>query len=235
MKITNINDKLEEMGVPIESLSLGEFDQIGEHTAKKERSPGSHLYNSVGAFFRPNYERGLLIYSLIRKHDIRSFLEIGFGRGYGTMCAAKAIHENGGGKVVSIDPYFDENHIKKLLTIYPKEWFNLIDLKAGFSRDVLPELDEKFDFIYIDGDHTYNTVKFDWENTKDKFNKFLLFDDYHMKSRKGDNIECAGVIDQIEGYNKELIIMDRRIFFDDRRIPDEEIDYGQVLVTHGKK
>jgi len=25
--------------------------------------------------------------------------------------------------------------------------------------------------------------------------------------------------------------MDRRIFFDDRRIPDDEIDYGQVLLT----
>jgi len=235
MKITNINDKLEEIGTPVESLCLGEFDHIGEHTAKKERAPGSHLYNSVGAFFRPNYERGLLIYSLIKKYDIRSFLEIGFGRGYGALCAARAIHENGGGKVVSIDPYFDENHIKKLLTIYPKEWFKLIDLKGGFSKDILPELDEKYDFIYIDGDHTYNAVKSDWENTKDKFNKFLLFDDYHMKSRKEDNIECAGVIDQIEGYNKELIIMDRRIFFDDRRIPDEEIDYGQVLVTHGEK
>ena len=150
------------------------------------------------------------------------------------MCAARAIHENGGGKVVSIDPYFDENHIKKLLTIYPKEWFKLIDLKSGLSKDVLPEIKEKFDFIYIDGDHMYDAVKFDWENTKDKFNKFLLFDDYHM-TKQQSNIQCADVIDQIEGYNKELIIMDRRIFFDDRRVPDEEIDYGQVLVTHGEE
>ena len=234
MKTINIKEKLKDIGMPLESLSLGEFDHIGEYTAKKERSPGSELYNRVGAFFRPNYERGLLIYSLIKKHNIRSFLEIGFGRGYGTMCAARAIHENGGGKVVSIDPYFDENHIKRLLTIYPKEWFKLIDLKSGFSKDVLPEIKEKFDFIYIDGDHTYDAVKFDWENTKDKFNKFLLFDDYHM-TKQQSNIQCADVIDQIEGYNKELIIMDRRIFFDDRRVPDEEIDYGQVLVTHGKK
>ena len=31
-------------------------------------------------------------------------------------------------------------------------------------------------------------------------------------------------------FNKELIIMDRRIFFDDRRVKDEDIDYGQVLI-----
>ena len=53
-----------------------------------------------------------------------------------------------------------------------------------------------------------------------------------MPSKKVANIECAKVIDEIDGYNKELIIMDRRIFFDDRRIPDDEIDYGQVLITH---
>ena len=234
MKTIDIREKLKDIGMPLESLSLGEFDHIGEYTAKKERSPGSDLYKRVGAFFRPNYERGLLIYSLIKKYNMRSFLEIGFGRGYGTMCAARAIHENGGGKVVSIDPYFDENHIKKLLTIYPKEWFKLIDLRGGFSKDVLPGIKEKFDFIYIDGDHTYDAVKFDWENTKDKFNKFLLFDDYHMTSQQS-NIQCADVINKIEGYNKELIIMDRRIFFDDRRVPDEEINYGQVLVTHGEE
>ena len=89
MKTINIKEKLKDIGMPLESLSLGEFDHIGEHTAKKERSPGSELYNRVGAFFRPNYERGLLIYSLIKKHNIRSFLEIGFGRGYGAMCAAR--------------------------------------------------------------------------------------------------------------------------------------------------
>jgi len=44
------------------------------------------------------------------------------------------------------------------------------------------------------------------------------------------DIECAKAIDEIDDFEKELIIMDRRIFFDDRRIPDEEIDYGQVLI-----
>ena len=42
---------------------------------------------------------------------------------------------------------------------------------------------------------------------------------------------CAKAIDEIEGLEKELIIMDRRIFLDDRLMKDEEIDYGQVLIT----
>ena len=108
----------------------------------------------------------------------------------------------------------------------------MIRLRRGTSKKIIPTLKEDFDFVYIDGDHTEDAVRFDWESTRNKFNKFLLFDDYHMPSKRQNNIECAKIVDQIEGYNKELIIMDRRIFFDDRRIPDDKIDYGQVLVTH---
>ena len=45
------------------------------------------------------------------------------------------------------------------------------------------------------------------------------------------DIECSKVIDQIDDESKELIIMDRRIYFDDRRLKNDEIDYGQVLLT----
>ena len=242
MKKIDIREKLEQIGMPAENLILGDFDMIGEYTAKKNRSPQSELFKTVGAFFRPNYERGLLIYSLIKKYNLKSFLEIGFGRGYGTFCAAKALQENGGGKIVSIDPLFNEEnakqHIKSLISIFPKEWFssNDVQFKPGFSQNILPSLDEKFDLIYIDGDHTYEGTKSDWLNTKDKFNKFLLFDDYHLPTKKQDalagstDIDCARAINEIDDFEKELIIMDRRIFLDDRRIPDEKIDYGQVLI-----
>jgi hypothetical protein len=40
------------------------------------------------------------------------------------------------------------------------------------------------------------------------------------------------LIDEIDDPSKELIIMDRRMFFDDRQLSDDQIDYGQVLLTH---
>ena len=76
MRKLDIREKLEELGTPVSSLSLGDFDAIGEYTAKKTRGHNSDLYKSVGCFFRPNYERGLLIYTLIRKFKLTSFLEI---------------------------------------------------------------------------------------------------------------------------------------------------------------
>ena len=231
MKITHIKDKLVELGYPVETLSLGDFDSIGEFTAKKSRSSDSGLYKKVGCFYRPNYERGLLIYSLIRKYKVNSYLEIGFGRGYSTFCAVKAMEdERIEGKVTTVDPNFDKNYLQSLTRIFPQSWFQKIEFLHGKSEDAIPSLGN-FDMIYIDGDHTYEGVKKDWDMCKSRWNKVVLFDDYHMPTKSQKDIECAKLIDQIEDSAKELVIMDRRIFLDDRGLRDDEIDYGQVVIT----
>jgi len=232
IKRVHVIEKLESIGISRQDLSLGDFDQIGEATARKKRNPDSRLYKEKGAFFRPNYERGILIYHLIKKFNLKSFLEIGFGRGYVTCCAALAMNELGqGGKVTSIDPMLSEESVNNLARIFPKDFFGNVSFIKGMSQEFVPTLNDNFDMIYIDGDHRYDAVKSDWENCKDKYNKFLLFDDYHLPGKEQKDIHCSNLIDQIEDDSKELIIMDRRIFLDDRGYTDEEIDYGQVLLT----
>jgi len=234
IKKTMIQDKLRELDHPVESMTLGIFDEIGEFTAKKKRSYGSELYKTVGAFFRPNYERGILLYAMVKRFNINSFLEIGFGRGYSTFCAAMAMTEAGiDGKITTVDPNFDEEFISNLAKAFPKEWFSKIEFISGKSENVIPKLNSRFDMIYIDGDHTFDAVNKDWELTKDLYNKFVLFDDYMLpRPESQEGIEVASVVNQIQGLDKELIIMDRRIFLDDRGKSDSEIDYGQVLIRN---
>lgn len=232
MKHVNIKQKLEEMGVALDSVVMGDFDYIGEFTAKRDRKPGDANYKKYGSFYRANYERGILVYHLIRQNNLSSLLEIGFGRGYVTFCAARAFHDAGiMGKIVTIDPALDERFLQGLRTVFPQDWFKYVQFAKGTSQEVLPAIQEKFDLVYIDGDHSYEATKHDWENTKDKWNRFLLFDDYHLPSKQDAGIQCSKLIDEIDDPSKELIIMDRRMFFDDRRFTDDQIDYGQVLLT----
>jgi predicted O-methyltransferase YrrM len=230
MKKVHIVQKLKDLGYPVESLKLGDFDSIGEMTAKKERHLGSALYATAGRYYRPNYERGLLIYALIRSLNISSYLEIGTGRGYSALCAAWAMSEKQDpwSHVTSIDVKQDVEHWKRIRSIFPGAITSRINLVEGKSSDVLPTLGS-YDMIYVDGDHTELGVESDWQLCKDRFNKVILFDDYHLPTKREKDIECAAVIDRID-MEKELVIMDRRVFVDDRRLSDDDIDYGQVLI-----
>ena len=238
MKIVHVKDKLDEMGVGINDINFGDFDLIAEFTAKRIRSPNDQNYRTVGAFYRSNYERGILVYNLIRRYNLQNMLEIGYGRGYVSFCAAKAFYDSGTrGNVVTIDPAASEQQVEQIAKHLAPELFAYIKLHVGKSEDVLPTMqDQKFDLVYIDGDHSYEATKSDWKLTRCLWQKFLLFDDYHLPTKNDPGIQCNRAIDEIEWSKEgaeapELVIMDRRLFVDDRKLSDDQIDYGQVLVT----
>jgi len=237
MQRVHIKDKLTSMGIAIGDIALGDFDRIGHYTALRERQPGTDGYNRFGAFYRANYERGILIYNLIRANGLTSMLEIGFGRGYATFCAAKAFTDAGvDGRIVTIDPNMDENFLNALQRIFPSAWFACIEFIKSMSAPALEVIEGSFDLVYIDGDHSYAGTLADWMGTRKRFNRFMLFDDYHLPTKQDPGIQCARVIDGIDWTTEnclepELLVADRRLFVDDRGIADDEIDAGQVLFS----
>ena len=151
-----------------------------------------------------NYERGILLYSLIAKYKPKNVLEIGTGEGYSTLCMAWAMTDyNINGKIFTIDPKpfdvpveryvtWEENpeHDPVLLStkelwnkFADKEWIEKIEVLTGFSGEVLQKKTEKFpkmDMGFIDGHHVYESVIHDFyaflRTASENF--YLLFDDY---------------------------------------------------------
>jgi predicted O-methyltransferase YrrM len=234
MRKINIRELLGELGVSVDSIVLGDFDAIGELAARKPRGPNSEHYK-LGKFFRPNYERGILVYYLIRKFKLKSFIELGTGRGYTTLCAGKAFCDEGiDGKIVTIDADISEDYLNALLKNFSAEWYKNTEFIRGLTNNVLSNIEESFDLVYIDAAHDYLSVNKDWEWSKSHFNKFVLFDDYIEGHKDGFGVrDVVDNIDNCDEYKMDYIIGDRRIFIDDRKLSDDEINYGQVLV-HNK-
>ena len=241
IEVVTIQDILCELDVVIgEDIMMGDFDIVGWQTAAKLREAGSEGYRLHGAMFRPNYERGILVHSLIKKKGFTKFLEIGFGRGYVTCCSAKAMYDKGiEGSVVTVDPNLDERTVNNIDAIMSDALKQMIKIeKVHMTADqYFAQLDpnEKFDLIFIDGDHRYDAVASDYNNVIKHIDRgYILMDDYHMPTKIDLDIDVANFVDSLpDTVKRRLVLTDRLLFTDDRGRTVEDLDYGMVLFPVG--
>ena len=79
----------------------------------------------------------------------RRVLEIGTYLGYSALCFAEGLAE--GGKVITLDVQEDTNKMARAFAA-STEYADRIDFRLGNAAEIIPQLDETFDLVFIDAD-----------------------------------------------------------------------------------
>jgi predicted O-methyltransferase YrrM len=135
----------------------------------------------------------LMLYEFVRELKPKKMLEIGVCTGQSTKTILMALGANKSGQLVSIDR---KNRQDILEADYPdlKQYWHLV---VGSSHDSqtlqavknMLEDNELYDMAFIDGDHSYEGVKQDWN-------------DYSPLVKPGGLIMLHDTINQNEGVNQ---------------------------------
>ena len=186
MQITDIRSFIKSLGI------TGPDDK--EFLRLSKLTP---MYPENKELYIINYERGILLYSLIAKYKPQNVLEIGTAKGYSTLCMAWAMDDYSiPGTIHTIDPTLDtkfeikiDDEINVLTTpqlwkkIASDRWLSKIKPYAGHSGEIMDKHQfPKIDFAYIDGHHVFEAVEHDFYAFLNiSSNNFcILFDDYAL-------------------------------------------------------
>ncbi|MCJ7508685.1 MAG: O-methyltransferase, partial [candidate division Zixibacteria bacterium] len=104
-------------------------------------------------------ETGLFLYLLVKISKAQKILEIGTSQGYSTIWLAQAAEEIGG-KVTTleINPTSAAKAEKNLKQV---KLDRFVEIKIGDAERILPNMREKFDFVFIDAEKKGYLTYFD--------------------------------------------------------------------------
>lgn len=73
-------------------------------------------------------------------------------------------------------------------------------LYKGNTRETLKNFDKKVDFVWLDGGHSVETIKSDWENIQRCLNKdaWVFFDDYYTGPIDTQKYGCNEIIKDLK-------------------------------------
>ncbi len=174
-----------------------------------------------------------LLYGLARSKKPKVCVEIGSARGKSACFIGLALLRNGGGKLYAIDPHNptdwnDTNAVDSFPIInrhlQAAGVAEFVEIIRKTSVDAAKDWKQKIDLIFIDGDHSYEGVKRDWELFLPYLSEFgvVVFHDtiWDLKTKgKPRSFEDGfqGTQADLDKLNKNLAMMGVPRFVDELR------------------
>lgn len=185
MEKIDIKDYLSQKGWDLSEKELTLFERCTGGLTK-DRATG-----------RPDLERGILLYTLVKRNKIKKALDIGTAKWFSALSMAI-----GGAWVVTLDirPTTPTNW--GIMNAYSDKVFQVVQR----SQDYLHWHATDWEIVFVDGDHEYEGVKKDLQLIKDHFTKYLVIHDY------GNLPAVTRAVDEVLGKPPVLVVTDRRWF-----------------------
>jgi len=132
-------------------------------------------------------------------------LEIGTYLGYSALCFAEGLAD--GGKVITLDIQEDTNAIARGY-VEKTEYAGRIEFLLGLGADIIPNLHETFDLVFIDADKPNYSNYFDLVFDKVRLGGYIIADNVLwsgrvLESEKDENTQA------LHDYNQKILADDR--------------------------
>tara|TARA_Y100000034_G_scaffold20580_1_gene23549 strand:- start:6749 stop:7477 length:729 start_codon:yes stop_codon:yes gene_type:complete len=171
----------------------------------------------------PDYIKGSIrtceaqtLYSIIRENKYKNIIDIGTGPGFSAMYFAQALKDEHieDGKVETIDITLNEvpvNLINKF------DLNDFVSFNNGSSTDILPSFKfrsdvQYWDFVLIDGEHSYEQSKIDFENAYELIRTGGCIAFHDVYPRPANSPGVRDFIDTIPITMGEIIFFKQEIF-----------------------
>jgi predicted O-methyltransferase YrrM len=139
---------------------------------------------------RVSVEQGALLHRLLRRLGAKRCLEIGFAYGFSTVWILDALRLQDGSEHIAVDPFEKTGwHGIGLAQVERLSFGKRFKWVSDYSIHVLSDLirnKERFDFIYIDGNHRFDDVLVDFYLSDQvlRAGGLIVLDDMWMNSVK---------------------------------------------------
>lgn len=144
----------ESFRLPLLSLYAGDL----------QRGTNGELFK-IDLETRVGPEQGMWIYELCRQIKPKKTIEIGLAYGYSTMYILAALHANGSGSHIAIDPFQDRYHDIGLCQAekvgMEQSFRHILERSVPVLGD-FARRGELFEFIFVDGNHRFDDALVDF-------------------------------------------------------------------------